>query len=165
MSRITRIGVLGCANIAERFILPAIQQSDLFELAGVASRSKSKADFFSNTFNTRAFYSYDSLLEEDLDAIYIPLPNSMHYEWIKKALNKKLHVLVEKSMACNLDQVKELNQLAENKKLAFKHGAKYFLPDGKILIPSYHPSPRNVNTNKINLDKMVKLLKKIKKLI
>ena len=118
MSRITRIGVLGCANIAERFILPAIQQSDLFELAGVASRSKSKADFFSNTFNTRAFYSYDSLLEEDLDAIYIPLPNSMHYEWIKKALNKKLHVLVEKSMACNLDQVKELNQLAENKKLA-----------------------------------------------
>ena len=52
-----------------------------------------------------------------------------------------------------------------NKKLAFKHGAKYFLPDGKILIPSYHPSPRNVNTNKINLDKMVKLLKKIKKLI
>ena len=52
-----------------------------------------------------------------------------------------------------------------NKKLVFKHGAKYFLPDGKILIPSYHPSPRNVNTNKINLDKMVKLLKKIKRLI
>ena len=117
MSRTTRIGVLGCANIAERFILPAIQQSDFFELAGVASRSKSKADLFSNTFNTRAFYSYDSLLEEDLDAIYIPLPNSMHYEWIKKALNKKLHVLVEKSMACNLDQVKEINQLARSKNL------------------------------------------------
>ena len=42
----------------------------------------------------------------------------MHYEWIKKALNKKLHVLVEKSLACDLDQVKELNQLARDNGLA-----------------------------------------------
>ena len=114
MSRVARIGVLGCANIAERFVLPAIKESDLFELVGVASRSKDKADSFSNTFNTKAYYSYDSLLQSNLDAIYIPLPNGMHYEWIKRALNKKLHVLVEKSLACDLDQVKELNQLARD---------------------------------------------------
>jgi dTDP-3,4-didehydro-2,6-dideoxy-alpha-D-glucose 3-reductase len=118
MSRVARIGVLGCANIAERFVLPAIKESDLFELVGVASRSKDKADSFSNTFNTKAYYSYDSLLQSNLDAIYIPLPNGMHYEWIKKALNKKLHVLVEKSLACDLDQVKELNQLARDNELA-----------------------------------------------
>lgn len=118
ISRVARIGVLGCANIAERFILPAIIDSDLFELVGVASRSKDKADSFSNTFNTKAYYSYDSLLQSNLDAIYIPLPNGMHYEWIKRALNKKLHVLVEKSMACDLDEVKELNQLARDNGLA-----------------------------------------------
>ena len=51
------------------------------------------------------------------------------------------------------------------KKFIFKHGAKYTLPDGKILIPCYHPSPRNVNTKVINAQKMIKLLKFVKKLI
>ena len=50
-----------------------------------------------------------------------------------------------------------------NKKLIFKHGVKYHLPDGKILIPSYHPSPRNVNTKIINIKKMISLLKMAKK--
>ena len=50
-----------------------------------------------------------------------------------------------------------------NKKLIFIHGAKYSLPDGKILIPSYHPSPRNVNTKVINTKKMISLLKAAKK--
>ena len=54
---------------------------------------------------------------ENIDAIYIPLPNSMHYEWVKKALNKNLHVLVEKSMACSYDEVLKLNKLAEMKNL------------------------------------------------
>jgi len=50
-----------------------------------------------------------------------------------------------------------------NKKLIFKHGAKYNLPDGKVLIPSYHPSPRNVNTKVINKKKLMSLLKIAKK--
>ena len=50
-----------------------------------------------------------------------------------------------------------------NKKFTFKHGAKYKLPDGKILIPSYHPSPRNVNTKVLNKKKMMRLLKIAKK--
>ena len=48
-------------------------------------------------------------------------------------------------------------------KLIFKHGAKYNLPDGIILIPCYHPSPRNVNTKVIDVKKMIKLLKFAKK--
>jgi uracil-DNA glycosylase family 4 len=50
-----------------------------------------------------------------------------------------------------------------NEKLIFKHGVKYHLPDGRILIPSYHPSPRNVNTKIINIKKMMSLLKMAKK--
>ena len=50
-----------------------------------------------------------------------------------------------------------------NEKLIFKHGVKYHLPDGKVLIPSYHPSPRNVNTKIINVKKMISLLKMAKK--
>ena len=50
-----------------------------------------------------------------------------------------------------------------NEKLIFKHGAKYHLPDGKVLISCYHPSPRNVNTKIINVKKMMSLLKMAKK--
>ena len=51
-----------------------------------------------------------------------------------------------------------------NKKIHFKHGKSYILPDNIILIPSYHPSPRNVNTKLISLKMMTNLLKKVKKL-
>jgi uracil-DNA glycosylase family 4 len=52
-----------------------------------------------------------------------------------------------------------------NKKFIFKHGTKYNLPDGKILISSYHPSPRNVNTKVINTKKMMNLLKLANKIL
>ena len=51
-----------------------------------------------------------------------------------------------------------------NKKFIFKHGAQYMLPDGKILIPSYHPSPRNVNTKVITPIMINRLFKKAKKI-
>ena len=53
----------------------------------------------------------------------------------------------------------------KRKDFVFKHGAEYLLPDKKILIGSYHPSPRNVNTGRIDIKKMVTLLKKVKKII
>ena len=53
----------------------------------------------------------------------------------------------------------------KNKDFVFSHGCKYKLPDEKILIGSYHPSPRNVNTGRINIKKMVLLLKEIKKIM
>ena len=53
----------------------------------------------------------------------------------------------------------------QNKNFIFKHGGQYLLPDNKILIGSYHPSPRNVNTGRIDLNKMVKLLNIVKKTI
>ena len=52
-----------------------------------------------------------------------------------------------------------------NEQLIFKHGKKYQLPDGKTLIASYHPSPRNVNTKIINLQMMKKLFIEIKQII
>tara|TARA_B110000008_G_scaffold270242_1_gene300289 strand:+ start:434 stop:1114 length:681 start_codon:yes stop_codon:yes gene_type:complete len=48
-------------------------------------------------------------------------------------------------------------------KLIFRHGVKYNLPDGRVLIPCYHPSPRNVNTKVIDVQKMIRLLKFAKK--
>jgi len=53
----------------------------------------------------------------------------------------------------------------KRKDFVFQHGTEYILPDDKILIGSYHPSPRNVNTGRIDENKMGRLLKKVKKVM
>lgn len=113
-----RIGVIGGSSFATENIIPTILDlDDYFTLSGIASRSSEKAHSLAKQFNTKGFGQYEDLLNEDIDAIYLPLPNSLHYEWVKKALEKGLHVLVEKSIACTYDEVLELNQLAERRKL------------------------------------------------
>lgn len=108
MTRI-RIGILGCASIAKRMVMPAIRQCTHFELVGVASRTPEKANQTALNFNAQPFKSYEDLVNAKIDAVYIPLPNSLHYKWIKKALNNQLHVLSEKSMTCSLLQTQEVN--------------------------------------------------------
>ena len=114
------IGVIGCAQIAERSVIPAMQAlAEYFTVVGVASRDASKADAYADRLGVSAVVGYDALLNiSNLDAVYIPLPNGLHAEWIEKALDKGLHVLVEKSLACSLEEVQRLNQLAEAKGLA-----------------------------------------------
>ena len=117
MSKKIKIGVLGCADIAERMVLPAIKELDDFELVGVASRSTIKANRLAEKFGTVPYTGYETITEAYPDAIYIPLPNSLHYYWIKYFLNAGVHVLVEKSMTCNLQETIELNELARAKEL------------------------------------------------
>ena len=119
MKKLVNIGIIGCADIAERFIVPTLLGlADNFHITGFASRTKDKANNFLNKFGIKDYNSYENLLDEkQLDALYIPLPNSLHSEWIETALNKNLHVLVEKSMACNLADVLRLNHIAADKNL------------------------------------------------
>ena len=114
------IGVLGCANIAERYVIPAILSlPEQFKLIGVASRTEDNANSFAEKFNTIPVRGYEVLLhQESLDVLYIPLPNGLHFEWIKKALEKGIHVLSEKSLACSLDEVSELTKIAKLNNLA-----------------------------------------------
>ncbi len=113
------IGVLGCSSFAVRSMLPAIKDMcEEFELVAIASRTKEKAVKFADTFGIKkTFSSYEDLLDvEGLDAVYIPLPNSLHFEWATRCLKKKLHVFVEKSMGCTYEQVSFLNKLASTNK-------------------------------------------------
>lgn len=119
MSQIINIGVLGCANIALRSVLPAIHElPEKYRLAGIASRSSDTANENAKRFNTSPFVGYQSLLEiEELDAVYIPLPNALHTEWVENALQRGLHVLVEKSLACSYSEVQHVNNIASERTL------------------------------------------------
>ena len=114
-----RIGVLGAANIATRSIIPEIYNlKNKFNLVGIASRDKNKVINLSKKYNSEAFFSYDDLINsEKLDAIYIPLPNALHYEYAKRSLEKGIHVLVEKSIGCNFSEVEKLVKIAQKNDL------------------------------------------------
>jgi uracil-DNA glycosylase family 4 len=92
------------------------------------------------------------------------LTNCSHYfdTEISNLKNLKVIITLGKVAFDNCIKFYKKNFIIKEK-LIFKHGAKYDLPDGIILIPCYHPSPRNVNTKVIDVKKMVKLLKLAKK--
>lgn len=114
-----KIGVLGYANIAEKAIIPAIQDlPEYFEFVGVATRTSEKEIEIRDEIGVKVFFPYSEILDRNvIDAIYIPLPNSLHFTWVKTALEKGIHVLVEKSLACSLKEVEELNELAQKNSL------------------------------------------------
>lgn len=130
MSKKIRIGVMGCAAIAERSIIPAIQKlSDKFELVCIASRSENKALQFSKQFSCKPVFGYEKLLNEDIDAIYLPLPTGLHDEWIMKALLKGKHVYAEKSITFTFDSANEMVNLSKKSDLALMEGYMF----------QYHP--------------------------
>lgn len=92
---------MGCANIAKRSLIPALIENDHFEFIAIASRTSEKAAEFASLFNTKGVVGYGKLLEEDIDAVYVPLPSGLHQEWVQKCLEAGKHVLVEKSFCIN----------------------------------------------------------------
>ena len=113
-----KIGVLGCAGIAKRMLVPNLLKTDKFEVVAFASRSLDKAVEYSGLFGGKPIKGYNELLEiDEIEAVYIPLPTGMHYEWILKSLEKGKHVFSEKSIATNFKQVSTIIELAKNRNL------------------------------------------------
>ena len=108
--KIINIGVLGCASIAERSVIPAILNlPDYFKLVAVGSRASEKSNRFSKKFNCESVDSYGKLIKRsDIDALYIPLPTGLHDKWANKSIKTGKHVYVEKSISLNLSQTKRM---------------------------------------------------------
>lgn len=107
-------GVLGTADIAKSCTIPGMQQAQNCELYAIAGRKLEKAQQFQSEFGfVKAYGSYEELLQDsEVEAVYIPLPNELHYEWTIKALKAKKHVLCEKPLAPTVAQIEEMIQTA-----------------------------------------------------
>lgn len=107
-------GVLGTAYIFERDTAEGMQQAENCELYAIAGRSMEKAESFREKYGfQKAYRSYGELLADpDVEAVYIPLPNTMHYEWTLKALRAKKHVLCEKPIAPTARETQEMFETA-----------------------------------------------------
>ena len=103
-------GVLGTAGIAKGCTIPGMKQAENCELYAIAGRSLEKAKAFQDEFGfEKAYGSYEELLDDsEVEAIYIPLPNTMHCEWSIKAMEAKKHVLCEKPLAPSEEVAKQM---------------------------------------------------------
>jgi len=135
-----RIGILGAAQIARKNVA-AIQTSTSCTLTAIASRTHSKATKFveehiidPNVRNELVILSgdeaYTQLIElSSVEALYIPLPTSLHKEWVIKALRSGKHVLVEKPVALNTSDLMEMMRVAKE--------VNKFILDGTMFV--HHP--------------------------
>ena len=116
MSSKLKWGIMGNANIARVCVIPAIQKSHNGIVHALASRFPKRAAKVAEKHHiNRVYADYTQLIEDPaIEAIYIPLPNHLHFYWTKSALGAGKHVLCEKPLACNAHQAEEMVDAAKS---------------------------------------------------
>ncbi|KAJ4917830.1 putative oxidoreductase [Raphanus sativus] len=124
-----RIGIMGCAEIA-REVSRAINLAPNATIAAVASRSLEKAKTFATANgyqqSVKIHGSYESILEDpEVDALYIPLPTSLHVEWATRAAESGKHILLEKPVAMNVAEFDKIVAACEKNGVQMMDGTMW----------------------------------------
>jgi predicted dehydrogenase len=131
-----KVGVIGVSgHLQTRMLLP-MTSSDVIEVVALASRSIEKALSVAKEWGIeKAYGTYEELLEDkSIEAVYIPLPNHLHLEWIKKAVMANKHVLCEKPLALSKSEVKEIIELSNSHNVKIMEAFMYrFHPKWKTV--------------------------------
>lgn len=113
-----KLGIAGTGSIVQELLpqLAELKPGRTVIMGRESSRERTEA--LARQFNLdRTIYDYDALLGEDVDTVYVAIPNSLHYEYAKKALLTGKHVILEKPAAERYEELAELNALAEERGL------------------------------------------------
>lgn len=131
MSRKVKWGVLGYARIAKNSVIPALNRAGNSEFYALASRDQAKLEECRSQFNPSKLYdSYQGLLDDpQVQAVYIPLPNSLHKEWAIKAMNQGKHVLCEKPLALTADECEAMMTAAAKNQVLLMEAFMYRYTD------------------------------------
>jgi predicted dehydrogenase len=115
MGKKVKWGILGYAGIARKKVLPAMKNLETVELYAIASRDQKKLQDAVEQYQFEKTYSsYDELLlDPEVQAVYIPLPNALHKEWVIKAANAGKHILCEKPLALTKEDALEMVEACE----------------------------------------------------
>jgi D-xylose 1-dehydrogenase (NADP+, D-xylono-1,5-lactone-forming) len=124
-----RLGILGAARIALGGIIPAAARTEGIEVAAVATRGGEKSrEVREAAPEAELFGDYDSLLGgANVEAVYVPLPNSMHVEWTLKAIEAGKHVLCEKPFSLEAEDVARAVEAAERTGVTLMEGFMFRL--------------------------------------
>ena len=125
-------GILGLGDIAHTFS-KGFEETSNAKLLAVASKDLEKLNKFKNKFNIEnkfLFNNYEDLINcNEVDIIYIALPNFLHHHWALKCIRNKKHVLVEKPVTLNLKEIKNIKKNLNDEKIFF----------GEAFMYRYHP--------------------------
>lgn len=120
-------GILSAANIAYEQVVPALRRSSRVNIIAIASRSLGKAERFNIPI---VYQTYEELLENtNIQAVYIPLPNSLHKEWAIKAMEAGKHVLLEKPAVLTEEEMFEIKKAADKNNVVFMEAFMYQFHD------------------------------------
>lgn len=120
------IGIIGCASIARRRMLPALSAHPAFALAAVAARDTLRATALAAEYDCRAHADYGSLLDDDtIRAVYVPLPVALHAHWVEAALLAGKHVLAEKPLTTEPSETRRLFALADSRGLTLMENVMF----------------------------------------
>lgn len=123
-----RWGVLSTANIGRTQVIPAIFRAENAEMSAISSRGDRVYAAARELGIPKAYESYEALLDDpEIDAVYIPLPNNLHKEWVIKAAEKGKHVLCEKPAALSAQEAKEMIEACEANGVKFMEAFMYQL--------------------------------------
>lgn len=94
-------GIISTAQIGREVFVPALRDTEHGEIVAVAGRDTARTSAFAADLNIKETYNnYDHLLDNDsIDAVYLPLPNSMHEKWAVRAAERGKHIFCEKPLA------------------------------------------------------------------
>ena len=122
-------GVLGVSGHYRLRCSLSLRKTDSLVMRAVASRSADRARAAAAEFGMTASYgSYEDLLaDNEIEAVYIPLPNHMHLEWIKKAADRGKHILCEKPMGMNAGETAEAIEYTQKKGVLLMEAFMYRL--------------------------------------
>ncbi len=123
-----RIGVLGAAAIVPQALTNPARSVPEASIVAIAARdpARAKTDLHGNIIFPRVHQTYNDLLNDpDIDAIYNPLPNSLHAEWTIRALRASKHVLCEKPFASNAREAEEMAKVAGETGLVLSEAFAY----------------------------------------
>lgn len=131
-----KLGIIGSGMIVKNF-LPFLVEMEGLEVKALLSTTRSlpAAKEMAASFGINDVTDdFDTLCSYDIDTVYVAVPNFMHFDYCKKALEKKLHVIVEKPMVSNDTEAKELQKLAvENRCFLFEAITTLYLGNYKKL--------------------------------
>ncbi|KAL6962584.1 hypothetical protein U1Q18_037541 [Sarracenia purpurea var. burkii] len=118
-----RFGILGCANIARK-VCRAIALSPNSTISAVGSRSSDKASRFARENGlspaAKIYGGYEAVLDDpDVDAVYVPLPTTLHLRWAVLAAERRKHVLLEKPAALNVAELDRILEACESSGVQF----------------------------------------------
>ena len=124
---VVRIGILGAARIVPSALIQPAQQLAEITVAGIAARDVARSQAFAQKHSIpQVFASYDELLaDRTIDAVYIPLPNSLHEHWTLQALAAGKHVLCEKPFASNVKEAEHMAEAARQSGLVLMEAFHY----------------------------------------